>query len=861
MPNLPLGTYRDTPLTVLQRYTPAIVLLWVTGVFAMMMRLVSGCWVTHRLRRVGISPLPEEWLHRVRQLAADLGLRRGVEVVVSSVATVPMVVGALRPVVLVPVATLFGLTPQQLEAILVHELEHVRRYDGVVILVQRLVETLLFYHPAVWWISSCVQREREFCCDDTVAARADARLYAEALTALEGLRTPVTVAASTDGPLLSRVRRLLALDSSSPATPPRVTLPNVIGTLALFAALALGASSSVSSEKAMAQPANGVLLEDVRVPTRSEIAEASMGEVWLGSGGGNGGTFSTIVDAYVAALAAGGDDWSAPHVAATFGYPFHFVLKEGAVQHDHNCNIETSLFFERMNDLGWGTVRFVEATGGGNEPNMERLTARREEAWEAVTASIDRGMPAIAWSPLQDHHFSDWGLLVGYDADTESYHVSHVQTDSVYTIPFDGFGQAWFHVIVFTERTEADPRIADVATLRHAVEFSKGLRYSAEESRSCGVDAIGFDAYRLWIDALASGEFDPAVAREHAWQLMHTRQLAAEYTSQAANRFEGAVRARLQRASDHYVQQSEVCRQLLDIVTPWATQAWTPSEAEEARKLVELALSWERGAVMFLEVALLNLGEEIPGEPTNPGVAMLQSEPRAVVEVAVAPTEPHRGTTLASTLEPVLHTLGRDGWTQARIQGVLGHAFQFQMAEGGVDVWHDNLDWSLGLEVLQQIAQLRTYDAQKEAPAAEREIAQREARDAVRESLKRGVPAIVWNPKTLAKREAGHPGGRGVCWGLIVGYDESQQSYTIRHPFVWQGDYTIGYDEIGDAGATNWLNVMVFDEARKADDDELHRMALRNALSFADGTRQGEHRWTQGFHAYETWLVSCLRDN
>ena len=81
-----------------------------------------------------------------------------------------------------------------------------------------------------------------------------------------------------------------------------------------------------------------------------------------------------------------------------------------------------------------------------------------------------------------------------------------------------------------------------------------------------------------------------------------------------------------------------------------------------------------------------------------PGV--LQEEPPVKIGVDVAPTEPHRGTTLASSLEPVMHTLGRTGWTPARIQGVLGHSFHFQMAEGGGVVYHDNLDWSLGLKVL-----------------------------------------------------------------------------------------------------------------------------------------------------------------
>ena len=841
------------PLEILHRYLPTVVALWMAGVVLMAGRLLGGCWTIHRLRRVGISPLPEHWRARVRALSRSVGVRRSVEVVASAVVKVPIVVGVLRPMILMPVATVLGLTHDQLETILIHELEHVRRYDGLVNLLQRLVETILFYHPAVWWISGRVRIEREHCCDDAVAARVDARTYAGALATLEELRAPALAVAASEGPLLSRVRRLLTIDLES-RQPARVTLPQAFGMLAIVSvAVAVGAirSSSATQEEPMANqehPLPGTLLEGVRVPTRGDVAGDAMG--------GEVGAFSTIVDAYVVALAAAGDEWSTARVAATFGYPFHFVMMAGAAYHDHNCNIETWWFFDTMNDLGWKTVSFQEFTGAGNEPSDE-LPALREQAWEAVTASIDRGMPAIAWSPRPDHHFSDWGLLVGYDRGTKSYHVSHVQTDSVYSISYDDFGQAWFNVIVFTERTGADQRAAEIATLRHAVEFSKGLRYSVEDSKNCGeVDAIGFDAYQLWIDALASGNFDGSLARSHAWQLYHTRRLAAEYTREAARRLDGAPGARLVVASDHYVQVSELSRQLLDIVADWTADPPPESEVAEARELLRTAMEWERGAVMFLEVALLNLGEQIPGEPTNPGVATLQGEPPVQVEVDVAPTEPHRGTTLASSLEPVLQALGRTGWTPARIQGVLGHLFHFQMAEGGGDVWHDNLDWSLALEVLPEVAQYRNYEATKESSDADRVAAKEEARDAVRASLDRGIPALVWNPRSAEQRQSGHPGGHGVCWGLIVGYDEARETYTIRHPFVWQGDYTIRYDEIGETDGAEWLSVMVFEAAKSADDQALHRMALKHAISFADGTRLGKHRWTQGLEAYETWLTA-----
>src|SRR5207302_2395764 len=118
------------------------------------------------------------------------------------------VVGWLRPAVLRPVSTLGGLSPGQLEAVLAHELAHVRRHDSLVSLLQAAVETLLFYHPAVWWASERVRAERELCCDDeAVAACGDALAYARALADLEALRPapPRLALAATGGRLFDRI--------------------------------------------------------------------------------------------------------------------------------------------------------------------------------------------------------------------------------------------------------------------------------------------------------------------------------------------------------------------------------------------------------------------------------------------------------------------------------------------------------------------------------------------------------------------------------------------------------------------------------------------------------------------------------
>jgi hypothetical protein len=140
-----------------------------------------------------------------------------VQVVQSAAVHVPLVVGWLRPVVMLPASALTGLSPAQLESIIAHELAHVRRHDYLVNALQSVAEVLLYYHPACWWISHRIRVEREHCCDDmAVALCGDGVTYASALADLETHRRQAAFAlAATDGPLLQRVRRVIAPASAA----------------------------------------------------------------------------------------------------------------------------------------------------------------------------------------------------------------------------------------------------------------------------------------------------------------------------------------------------------------------------------------------------------------------------------------------------------------------------------------------------------------------------------------------------------------------------------------------------------------------------------------------------------------------
>jgi HEAT repeat protein/beta-lactamase regulating signal transducer with metallopeptidase domain len=200
---------RPAPIT---RLLPWMILLWLSGVVFFSLRLVGGWLYTQRLKSYGTRPLEEGWEQTLRRLCDRLRAPRPARLLESVLVKVPMVIGWLRPVILLPAGALTGLTPQQLEAIIAHELAHIRRHDYLINLLQAVVETLLFYHPAVWWVSRKIRQEREHCCDDlAVAVCGDALTYARALLEMEQLRAagPQLAMVANGGLLMKRIHRLV----------------------------------------------------------------------------------------------------------------------------------------------------------------------------------------------------------------------------------------------------------------------------------------------------------------------------------------------------------------------------------------------------------------------------------------------------------------------------------------------------------------------------------------------------------------------------------------------------------------------------------------------------------------------------
>jgi hypothetical protein len=198
----------------LQPRLPALVVLWALGACFMALRLGGGVVLSQRWKRRG-TPAPSDWQGRVDVLARRMGIRRPVRFLLTKRGDTPLALGWWKPVVLLPVALLTSLPPGYLEALLAHELAHVRRLDYLSNLLQGMAETLLFFHPAVWWLSARIRAEREELSDQLAAQTlGDSRCLALALNALDDLQPAFPphrfpALAARGGHLLSRIDRLL----------------------------------------------------------------------------------------------------------------------------------------------------------------------------------------------------------------------------------------------------------------------------------------------------------------------------------------------------------------------------------------------------------------------------------------------------------------------------------------------------------------------------------------------------------------------------------------------------------------------------------------------------------------------------
>ncbi len=245
----------------LEAAASALPWFWLVGTPATLAILALGLAGADRLRRRSRPLADGPTTEMARRLAEAIGIARPVAVGVCDRLATPLLIGVVRPMILLPAAALAGWDAGQIEMVLWHELAHVRRFDNAVNLVQRLVESLLFFHPAVWWASGWIRREREHCCDRLVVAKTGrARPYAELLAslAMAGGRPGAVALAMAENPIVSRIRSILSPeDYVMPLSRPMIALAVAM----LIAPAALIAAAQVEGP---AKPAGALQSPDAR---------------------------------------------------------------------------------------------------------------------------------------------------------------------------------------------------------------------------------------------------------------------------------------------------------------------------------------------------------------------------------------------------------------------------------------------------------------------------------------------------------------------------------------------------------------------------------------------------------------------
>jgi bla regulator protein BlaR1 len=258
---LPIGAHSD--------WLAWLVIAWSIGVAGLSVRLLREWWMLRRVCRAA-QPLDEEWQRRFATLRARLRVASNVGLAMSAQVTAPLLVGVLRPIVLLPAGLVARLPAEQVELILLHELAHLRRLDPWFNLLQAALDTLMFYHPAMHWMSRRLRHDRELCCDDLVVAHGGDRLrYARTLLTLaeHAHAPPLSIAlAASGGVLLERVERIVEVDSPRPRARTAVW-PVLLLVVAGIAASPVAIQRFVSDAATTLAP-----LATVAWPTRAQFA-------------------------------------------------------------------------------------------------------------------------------------------------------------------------------------------------------------------------------------------------------------------------------------------------------------------------------------------------------------------------------------------------------------------------------------------------------------------------------------------------------------------------------------------------------------------------------------------------------------
>ena len=430
------------------------------------------------------------------------------------------------------------------------------------------------------------------------------KLYAEVIVKREASMSPILALAATCGAVLSRVRRLFVLDGGKV----RRGLPNIVLSFLVRISVVL-AVAVVALETPGANP-----IEEKKMVSESKsghlrkVLDIERTKVW-----------TRIISAFHDMLRAPSQtEWSPARLQGVLGNAFSFEMKKGGGDVWQEGNLDWWLVFETRpeEDLGCRIQRFQTRQEVTDPDESRKIKAA---AWDAVRASIDRGIPAAAWAPMYPKEDSarDWGLLVGYDEADESFIVR--RRGGEFGVRYDEIGDVDppedFCVFVYDGSEQGDVPSTHVKALRNAVAFANGTRYDTDKA-PIKVDARGLAAFELWRDAIDSGASpDPGQrhprshgivkdTQSHAGVLTSLRRYAAAYLRDLTDVFPVAG-SELRSAAGHYDRVAEASGKLYSVCERSVpADEFTDDARAEASRLISTALQAERNAIASVKAAL-----------------------------------------------------------------------------------------------------------------------------------------------------------------------------------------------------------------------------------------------------------------
>lgn len=211
----PAQSLKDSLFGYLNLHHNTIVMVWFLIICAKSIQLVIGLLGVRRLKYTQVSQVTAAWYNRLQELANNLEIEKKIALLESGLAKVPMAIGAFKPVILIPIGLLTALSSEEVEAILIHELAHIKRRDYLVNLLQSLMEIIFFFNPAVLWLSQLIKAERENCCDDMALSQSNNKVsYIRALVSCEEYQASVPAYAmafsGNKNNLINRVKRMVS---------------------------------------------------------------------------------------------------------------------------------------------------------------------------------------------------------------------------------------------------------------------------------------------------------------------------------------------------------------------------------------------------------------------------------------------------------------------------------------------------------------------------------------------------------------------------------------------------------------------------------------------------------------------------